>query len=217
MRNVNRAKRKSAPVDSGDKRARILEAALNLFESRGFDGVAVPEIAKAARVATGTIYRYFKTKEALVNALYRQWKSAYNDQILGPVPDGLTPRETFSLYWQRMAEFARTNYRAVRFLDLHFHAPYLDAESRAMDGVYMVTARSFVEAGRKARTLRPIDPALIVALMWGATTGLNKFVRDGVLVFNHATSRAMEEALWRAIANDSQPSKGESHGTKKKR
>jgi len=203
-----------------DKRMRILAAALDLFEKRGFDGVAVPEIARGARVATGTIYRYFKTKEELVNALYRHWKGAYNEQILGPVPEGLGAREIFSTYWRRMAEFARKHYRAVRFLDLHYHAPYLDAKSRAMEGIYMVTAKAFMEAGRESGTLRPLDPALVVALMWGATAGLNKFVRDGALVFDDETSNAMEDALWRAIAataRSNEHSKGKRHGTQKKR
>ncbi len=185
-----------------DKRQRILDAALDLFEKRGFDGVAVPEIAREAGVATGTIYRHFKTKEELVNALYRHWKSAYNEQILGPVPEGLAARETFALYWRRMAQFARRHYRAVRFLDLHYHAPYLDDESRAMEGIYMDTAVLFMRKGRDSGTLRDLDPALVVALLWGATTGLNKFVHDGKLVFDETTSNAMEEALWRAIVVD---------------
>ena len=204
-----------------DKRQRILDAALDLFEKRGFDGVAVPEIAHSAGVATGTIYRYFKTKEELVNALYRHWKSAYNEQILGPVPEGLAPRQLFALYWRRMAEFARKYYRAVRFLDLHHHAHYLDAESRAMERIYMDTARAFMEEGRKSGTLRDLDPALVVALMWGATAGLNKFVHDGTLVFNEATSHAMEDALWRAVTAEAtiqqKSLKGNKHGTEKKR
>lgn len=219
MEAIRQTKRKRVATGHDDKRARLLDAALDLFEKRGFDGVAVPEIAKAAGVATGTIYRYFKTKEELVNALYKHWKGIYNQQIMGPVPEGLSPREIFALYWHRMADFARKNYRAVRFLDLHYHAPYLDKESRAMEGIYMVTARAFLEAGRKARTLRPLDPALVVALMWGATAGLNKFVRDGALVFDKKTSDAMEDALWRAVATESQiaaKSKGGRHGTKKK-
>jgi TetR/AcrR family transcriptional regulator, repressor of fatR-cypB operon len=211
-----------AALTIDDKRARILAAALDLFEKRGFDGVAVPEIARAAGVATGTIYRYFRTKEELVNALYRHWKSAYNEQILRPVPDGLEVRETFALYWRRMAEFARKHYRAVRFLDLHYHAPYLDAESRAMEGIYMETAKFLMNEGRNTGTLRDLDPALVVALLWGATAGLNKFVHDGRLVFNEATSRAMEDALWRAIAANTNGHgkknlKGKNHGTKKKR
>src|SRR5690606_27876447 len=53
-----------------DKREAILHAALELFVERGFWGTAVPEIAEKAGVGAGTIYRYFESKEALVNALY---------------------------------------------------------------------------------------------------------------------------------------------------
>ncbi|MEI9931236.1 MAG: helix-turn-helix domain-containing protein [Rhizomicrobium sp.] len=99
-----------------DKRRLLLDAALDLFESRGFDGVAVSEIAKAAGVATGTVYVYFRDKEALVNALYRHWKTIYNDVVLAPLPQGLLVRDRFTTYWQRIMEFARTHPRAVRFL-----------------------------------------------------------------------------------------------------
>ena len=56
----------------GDKREAIMAAALELFVERGFYGTAVPEIAERAGVGAGTIYRYFESKEALVNALYRE-------------------------------------------------------------------------------------------------------------------------------------------------
>src|ERR1700759_2274669 len=101
-----------------DKRARLLDAALDLFETRGFDGVAVPQIAAKAGVAVGPVYRYFATQEALVNALYRHWKGAYNAIILAPLPPGLEPRDKFTTYWQRMMLFARTYPKATRFMDL---------------------------------------------------------------------------------------------------
>jgi AcrR family transcriptional regulator len=57
-----------------EKRDAILAAALELFAERGFHGTSVPEIAERARVGAGTIYRYFPSKEALVNALFRAQK-----------------------------------------------------------------------------------------------------------------------------------------------
>ncbi|MGN6106845.1 MAG: helix-turn-helix domain-containing protein, partial [Kofleriaceae bacterium] len=57
---------------AGDKREAIIAAALELFVERGFFGTAVPEIAERAGVGAGTIYRYFESNEALVNAIYRQ-------------------------------------------------------------------------------------------------------------------------------------------------
>lgn len=48
-----------------EKRSEILEAALNLFSKKGFDGATVDEIAAKAGVGKGTIYLYFRTKEAI--------------------------------------------------------------------------------------------------------------------------------------------------------
>src|SRR5689334_15289154 len=63
--------------DRGDKREAILAAALELFVERGFYGTAVPEIAERAGVGAGTIYRYFESKETLVNELYREQKMRF--------------------------------------------------------------------------------------------------------------------------------------------
>lgn len=55
---------------SGDKRDRILDAAVKVFARSGFHATRVSEIAKAAGVADGTIYLYFKSKEELLFSLF---------------------------------------------------------------------------------------------------------------------------------------------------
>lgn len=201
--------RSSAAAD--DKPARLLEAALDLFETRGYDGVAVPEIAARAGVATGTIYRYFRDKAALVNALYRHWKARYNEALLAPLPALATPRESLGIYWRRMTEFARAHPRAMRFLDLHHHAPYLDTQSQAMSTAYRATAEKFVRDAKRAGAIRDVEPAVVVALLWGAALGLVKFAQR----IDEPAARAMEDALWRALATE--PETGESHGRRKTR
>jgi AcrR family transcriptional regulator len=44
-------------------RRRIVKAALELFQSKGFDATTTRQIAKRARLAEGTIFNYFETKE----------------------------------------------------------------------------------------------------------------------------------------------------------
>jgi len=185
-----------------DKRARLLAAALALFETRGFDGVAVPEIARAAGVATGTLYLYFKDKQALVNALYRHWKERYNDMVLAPLPPGLVLRDRFTTYWQRMTDFARAHPSAVRFMDLHHHAAYLDDDSRALSRRYLEVAEAFARDAKAEGAIRDLEPTMIVALTWGAAAGLVKFAASGALALDQRTSTAMEDALWRAIAKE---------------
>lgn len=55
--------------DMTPSQKKIAEAALRLFAEKGFEASTTSEIAKAAGVAEGTIYKYFKTKKDLLFAL----------------------------------------------------------------------------------------------------------------------------------------------------
>ncbi len=59
---------------SEDKRNAILDAATRLFAERGLAAAPTSEISKRAGVAEGTLFTYFKTKDDLINALYREIK-----------------------------------------------------------------------------------------------------------------------------------------------
>src|SRR4051812_48987998 len=55
---------------SDETRARILNAAIELFRRRGFEAATMREIAAEAGVATGAAYYYFDSKDAIVLAFY---------------------------------------------------------------------------------------------------------------------------------------------------
>jgi AcrR family transcriptional regulator len=50
-------------------RQRILEAARQLFAAKGFEACTTRQIADAAGIATGTLFNYFATKEAVLASL----------------------------------------------------------------------------------------------------------------------------------------------------
>ncbi len=58
-------------ADARRNRERLLEAAVRAFASDGED-VTLDAIAKTAGVGIGTLYRHFPTRDALVEATYRQ-------------------------------------------------------------------------------------------------------------------------------------------------
>jgi AcrR family transcriptional regulator len=57
---------------SNERRLEILCAAVNLFADKGFERTTVDEIAGHANVGKGTVYLYFKNKEAIFQAIIEQ-------------------------------------------------------------------------------------------------------------------------------------------------
>ncbi|MCS7007148.1 MAG: TetR/AcrR family transcriptional regulator [Thermoleophilia bacterium] len=55
-----------------DRRARILEAAVDVFAERGYHGARVGDIAERAGVAHGLLYHYFASKEDLLQTIFRE-------------------------------------------------------------------------------------------------------------------------------------------------
>lgn len=186
-----------------DKRRRILDAALRVFAERGYHGTTVPEVAAAAGVGTGTLYRYFAHKEALVNEVYRDAKARLREALLAGVaaPDVARPgaaRAWFHELWRRLGVFARTEPEAFRFLEMQDHVAYLDAASRRVE--LSVLAPLWL-AGKqlRARTAGPpID--LLIALLWGAFVGVIKAQRLGYLALDDARLADAGEACWKMIA-----------------
>ncbi len=60
-------------VHDRDREAEILAAAHRLFTEKGFDDTSVAEIARAAKVAEGTLYLYAATKRDLLGRVIERW------------------------------------------------------------------------------------------------------------------------------------------------
>ena len=189
----------TARADEGDKRSAILAAALDLIVERGYYGTAVPAVAERAGVGAGTIYRYFKSKEDLVNELYRQCKTSLTTHVLlGISPDG-PAREQFHLLWTRLADFFRKNPNVFSFLELHHHASYLDDESRAMERRVLDLATSFVVKMQAARVFKPIEPEILMAIVYWSFVGLGRCEKEGRLTLTDQHLAEAEQCVWEAI------------------
>jgi AcrR family transcriptional regulator len=190
------------------KRAAILEAALDLFVERGFHGTAVPSVAERAGVGAGTIYRYFESKEALVNELYRERKTALTESVLtGMSLDG-EPREVFGQVFRRLCAYVEANAKAYAFLELHHHAAYLDADSRAVEAQVLQLGTTFVRGAQQAGLLRPGAPGVLLSLAHGAFVGFVRGRREGWATWSPEDLRCAEAACWDLVAGRGGPDGG---------
>jgi AcrR family transcriptional regulator len=77
-----------------DARARVLDAAVELFAERGYEGTTVAQVISRAGVAKGGFYHHFPSKEALLYEVYGDLitrQLAAMDEILA---HGLPPADT---------------------------------------------------------------------------------------------------------------------------
>ena len=65
----NRSSNKAA---AAEKRKLILDAAVKVFARKGYYGCRVSDIAEEAKIAYGLVYHYFKSKEDVLNSIFRE-------------------------------------------------------------------------------------------------------------------------------------------------
>jgi AcrR family transcriptional regulator len=83
-------------ADAASNRQRILTVAARLFEERGAEHVSMQDVAKAAGVGMGTMYRRFGDREGLTHELLSEGNRLFQEQMLRgepPLGPGAPPRE----------------------------------------------------------------------------------------------------------------------------
>jgi len=66
-------------------RDRLVEAARGLFLAKGYEATAIAEILEAANVRSGSLYYFFKTKEALLLAVLDRYVELLHPAVIDPV------------------------------------------------------------------------------------------------------------------------------------
>lgn len=112
-------------ADAARNRRRILRAARALIDERGIEHVSMQDVAAAAGVGAGTLYRRFGDRAGLAMALLDEETRAFQDTLIaGPPPLG--PGAPAA---ERLAAFGEG------YLDLLArHAPLMVAGEQLMDG-----------------------------------------------------------------------------------
>ena len=115
----------------------ILAAACSLFHQEGV-GVSTARIAKAAGVSNGTLFNYFPTKQALIDALYVSIKSDLG-QAVGVLDSDQSIEQRMRQVWDRWLGWSQANpedHHVVRLL----HGARLAGEQAQIEGMAALQA-----------------------------------------------------------------------------
>ncbi len=182
------------PIAASDKRERILRAAIRVFARKGFYATRVSEIAKAAGVADGTIYLYFKNKDDVLISIFEDRMSRLLDVLRAEterhacVEDRIRAIIELQLGLlegsRELAEVITVNLRQSTRLLKQYAAPSFTQYLDLIAGV--------IAGGQREGVLRDdVSPRIMARSLFGAL--------DGILL-TWALSEAKPEALQKAGA-----------------
>ena len=141
---------------SNDKYGRILEAAGTVFSRRGFHQATVSEIARAAGVADGTIYLYFKNKDDILIQFFdykmRLVFTRFREEVgrAENAVDKLT-----RLIRHHLKAFQADKHMAIVYqAETRRYSRLVDHQIREMAKMYFDLLAEIIEQGQREGTMR---------------------------------------------------------------
>ena len=154
-----------------DKRDAILRAAIDTFAARGFFNAQVADVARAAGVAAGTVYLYFRGKDDLLVSIFERTMTeaiAEGREALGSIADPVERlREVARLHLGRLG---RDRSLAIVFqIELRQSTKFMERFSSTQLREYLGIIRDVISDGQaKGAFRRSVNPTLAAKLFFGA-------------------------------------------------
>lgn len=166
---------------TNDKFAAILRGAIQVFARSGYFNAKVAEVARAAGVADGTVYLYFKNKDDLLVSIFNTVMAEFNARLRQELAAIADPQ-------QQLRHFAKLHFEsmeadrdlAVVFqVEFRHSTKFMEQFSETMLADYLKMLREILERGQKQGVFRAsLNPKIIAKVIFGA---LDEMVTNWVL------------------------------------
>lgn len=150
---------------SDDKRLAILDAAVRLFAERGPGSTPTAAISVAARVAEGTLFTYFATKEDLVNAVYRSLKNEVAESLSVSSPTMADARLRFRHVWDRYIAWGVAHPEKFRVLEQLESSDSITEESRHIGQAALKEIERVAKDSIRKKRIRNTSLPYLAAIM----------------------------------------------------
>lgn len=177
----------------------IVESAQKVFCSRGFEKGSIEEIAKDAAIAEGTIYRYFDSKQGLLDEVLLRHYSSLFDDIQQTLPSIEGPKNRLR-YLIRRTLITISKDRSMCGLRTFYSRQFDDKQpslSNDQNRRMAVLIANEIKAGMKDGSFRLDTSPSIVCYMIGGALELTEhaFMRTGKPI----DVDKVTESIWRTI------------------
>ena len=133
---------------ASDKRVKIIETALELFVNQGLQQTSMAQISKVSKVAVGTIYHHFESKDQLVQEIYIHIKKSFGKATLFSESERkYTFKERFWIKMKSSYEFFALHPFYFLFDEMHNHSPLISKKLREEATKYYQESYDLINEG----------------------------------------------------------------------
>jgi AcrR family transcriptional regulator len=185
-----------------EKRDEIVRASLELIAEHGFHGAPMAMIAERAGVGAGTIYRYFESKDLLINELYRDLE----ERIYPILLEGYAMEKPFRVRFLHLGTALLTyfieNPLDFRFLEQFHNSPYGAAIRRdkilgEKEGCDVF--RELFKEGVVLQVVKDLPLVILYALAFGPLLSVARDHILGFITLDDTLITRTIEACWDGI------------------
>lgn len=182
-----------------DKKAAALRATLELISEQGFHGTPMSQIAVRANIGVGTIYRYFPSKEDLINSLYIDIKTRLAQSVFKNFSETMPVRESYLLFLRSFVNYFIENPMEFLFIEQYSNSPMITDATR-QEGLRMFDQSiNLFNRAREENLLKDLPTEMLKAIINGSTMSLIKLYIFSEIKPDDATLNAGLKAIWDAI------------------
>ena len=198
---MNERSFKGVGMHNDDKRAAIIQAALELVGEYGFHGAPMAMVAQRAGVAAGTIYRYFESKDILITEIFADLEKRLLAAVVEKYPEGRPVRERFIHLAKIIVHYSISSPLEFRFLEQFHNSPYGAAHRR--DKIFGKTDQDICtelfDEARKEQIMKDLPLAVLFALAFGPLLDICRDHILGFLTLDDVLIGQTVEACWDAV------------------
>ena len=191
------------PRAGSDKREAILAAALRLVARLGLHNAPMSAVAREAGVAAGTLYLYFPSKEAMLNALYlhllEDRDRSMRPDAAAPADTTASPRDGLWSFWHGLARWHLDHPEASNFLQQCKSSGILTEETREAERRKHAAGLVSFEQAVAARHLREMSLQVFWALAVGPITQLTQMADAGEIEVTDDVLQASFDGVCRSV------------------
>lgn len=162
-----------------NKERLIREEALKMIVSKGFDGLSMQKLAKAAGVSPATIYIYFKDREDLIEKIAIEEVDKMTQATLKNFSPEMPFEKGLSIQWQNRTKYWMQNPVAARFMEQVRFSPIGYMVQKKVKQDFSSIMRDFVQNAIKNKELTQLPIEVFWSLAYAPLYQLIKFHLDG--------------------------------------